>query len=62
MNRATGEFHTRFNGAFMGMEPLESGQERRVNVELPVPPRFNEPFRQQPHETGAADQIDLGFA
>ena len=40
------------------IEPLEGGQQRRVDVEHAAGPVPDEPRRQQPHEAGEADEID----
>src|SRR5262249_7536770 len=42
----------------MGVEPLEGGQQGRVDVEHPSLPARHEPGREQAHEPGEADDVD----
>ena len=44
--------------AAMRVEPLEGGQQRRVDVQQPAAPSRHEPRRQHPHESGEADDFD----
>ena len=40
------------------MQARERGQQRRVNVEMPVPPVPNEALGVETHEAGVAEQLD----
>ena len=44
----------------MGMQPLESGQQRGVDIDQPVAPVRAKTVGQQPHESGQADQFGAG--
>ena len=41
------------------IQSFECRQERRVDVEKPALPALHERWREQPHEAGEADEIDL---
>ena len=58
VNRAAGEAHAGLDGPGMGIQPLERGQQRGMNVDQPVVPAFHEFRREHAHEAGEADQLD----
>ncbi len=43
MNRAATQLHAGRDGLFMGIDTLERGQQRRVDVDDPVMPGLDEP-------------------
>ena len=51
-------FDAGFKRAAMGMQPLELRQQRRVDVQHAPAPARDEPWREEPHEAGKADEID----
>ena len=58
VNRAAGDAHAGLDGPRMGVEPLERGQQRGVDVDQPIAPAAHKFRREDAHEAGEADQLD----
>ena len=60
VNGAAVDSDARLEGTGVGVQPLERRKERGVDVEEPVMPARNEPRSEDAHETGEADELDIG--
>ena len=58
MHRAAVQLDAGLERPLMGVEAVEGGQQRRVDVDQPVAPALDEILRQQAHEAGEADDVD----
>ena len=56
MDRTAADPNTGRERAGVGVQSRESGQQGRMNVDHPVVPAFDEPWSEQAHEPGEADQ------
>ena len=51
-------FRAGFERSFVGVEPFECGQQRRMDIEHALRPLRDKAGREQPHEAGEANEID----
>src|SRR5271168_4103955 len=58
LNGGTVPFNAGLQCAAVSVQSLELWQQRRVNIQQAAAPLFDEPGRQQPHETGEAYDLD----
>ncbi len=52
------DLHAGFERALVGVETAEGGQEGRVDVEHAPGPSRHQPWGEEPHEAGEADELD----
>jgi hypothetical protein len=60
MDRATMQLHAGRERLLMRVEAGKKRQQRRMDIDHPVAPRFDEFMGQEPHEAGEADELDAG--
>lgn len=58
MNGAASDANAGLQGLSLGVDALEGGQERRMDVEHATAPQPRQLRRQDAHEAGQADQLD----